>query len=90
MRANPILEEIWRIKDELAAEAGHDVHRLCENTRRWAAEHALGGPMIGSSEELRRTAVGPGDQRLESAALALQEAPQAPRSEASPSVDPAL
>ena len=26
MKTNPILEEVWRIKDELAREAGHDVH----------------------------------------------------------------
>jgi hypothetical protein len=26
---NPILEELWRTKDDLASEAGGDVHRLC-------------------------------------------------------------
>jgi len=25
MKANPILEEVWRIKDQLAAEAGYDI-----------------------------------------------------------------
>jgi hypothetical protein len=28
MKANPILEEVWRIKDQLAAEAGYDVDRF--------------------------------------------------------------
>jgi len=89
MRANPILEEVWRIKDELAAEAGHDVHRLCENTRRWAAEHALAGQMVGNGEELRRMAFAHGDERPERAALALREAPQVSRPEAGSSVDAA-
>jgi len=30
---NPI-EEIWRIRDELGAEEGYDVHRLFERLRR--------------------------------------------------------
>ena len=30
MKSNPVLEEVWRIKDELAREAGYDLHRLCE------------------------------------------------------------
>jgi hypothetical protein len=54
MKADPILEEVWRIKDELAREAGYDVHRLCENTRKWAAEHPHSGPVIHSAEELRQ------------------------------------
>ena len=32
-RENPI-EEIWRIRDELGAEEGYDVHRLFERLRR--------------------------------------------------------
>ncbi len=39
MKSNPILEEVWRIKDELDREAGHDLHRVCENLRRWEAEN---------------------------------------------------
>ena len=39
MKSNPILEEVWRIKDELARETNYDIHQLRENTRRWAAEH---------------------------------------------------
>jgi hypothetical protein len=54
MNADPILEEVWRIKDELAREAGYDVRRLCENTRKWAAEHPHSGPVIHSAEDLRQ------------------------------------
>ena len=32
-RENPI-EEIWRVRDELGAEEGYDVHRLFERLRR--------------------------------------------------------
>ena len=28
MKTNPILEEVWQIKDQLAAEAGYDVDRF--------------------------------------------------------------
>ena len=51
MKPDPILEELWRIKDDLAREAGYDVHRLCENVRRWAAEHPHTGPMVKTDEE---------------------------------------
>ena len=54
MKVDPILEELWRVKDEMAREAGYDVRRLCENTRKWAAEHPHSGPVIQSAEELRQ------------------------------------
>jgi hypothetical protein len=54
MKPNPILEEVWRIKDELSREASDDLHRLCENTRKWAAQHPHTGPIIESAEDLRQ------------------------------------
>ena len=36
---NPI-EEIWRIRDELGAEEGYDVHRLSERLRREEDEYS--------------------------------------------------
>jgi hypothetical protein len=54
MKPNPILEEVWRIKDELAREAGNDLHQFCENTRQWAAAHPHSGPAINTAEDLRR------------------------------------
>lgn len=53
MKPNPILEEIWRIKDDLAREAGYDLHRMYENTRRWSAAHPHDGPVVQNAEELR-------------------------------------
>jgi predicted nucleic acid-binding Zn ribbon protein len=79
MKSNPILEEVWRIKDELAREAGYDLHRLCENTRQWAAAHPHPGPRVQNAEELRRVLADLERQRAQESALALNEAP--PRQE---------
>ena len=76
MNENPILEEIWRIKDELAREANYDIHQLCENTRRWAAEHPHNGPVIHNAEELRQL-VAERERRL-AGDLALREEPPRP------------
>jgi hypothetical protein len=54
MKPNPILEEVGRIKDGLACEAGDDVRQMCENTRKWAAEHPHPGPIVKNADELRR------------------------------------
>jgi hypothetical protein len=54
MKSNPILEEIWQIKDELGRQANHDIHQLCDNTRRWAANHPHKGPRIRNADELRQ------------------------------------
>jgi hypothetical protein len=73
MKPNPILEEVWRIKDELAREAGDDVHRMCENTRKWAAEHPHTGPIVRDADALRRYY-----EQLEAEALVLREEPPKP------------
>jgi hypothetical protein len=52
-KPDPIFEELWRIKDSLAAEAGYDVRRMGENTRRWAAQHPHTGPRFKDAAELR-------------------------------------
>ena len=79
MKSNPILEEVWRIKDELAREAGYDVHRLCDNTRQWAAAHPHPGPRVQNAEELRRVLADLERQRAQESALVLNDAP--PRQE---------
>jgi hypothetical protein len=56
MKANPVLEEVWRIKDQLAAEAGYDVDRFFAQLRAWSEAHPQAAPVIGSAEELRRLA----------------------------------
>jgi len=35
---NPI-EEVWRIRDEISAECGHDVGRLFKHLRKLEAQH---------------------------------------------------
>jgi hypothetical protein len=61
---NPILEELWRTKDDLAREAGGDVYRLCENTRRWAAAHPHPSPVVQDAAELRVRLAGQEEEKL--------------------------
>ena len=75
MKSNPILEEVWRIKDELAREANYDIHQLCENTRRWMAEHPHTGPVVRNAEELRQLIVEKERQRATQTTAALNEDP---------------
>lgn len=79
MKSNPILEEVWRIKDELAREAGNDVHRLCEATRRWAAAHPHSGPVLRNADELRAFVAEEQKKRAETAPLAFNEEPPGAR-----------
>ena len=79
MKPNPILEEVWRIKDELAREAGYDIHRLCENTRQWAANHPHTGPVIQSAEELRQFMAEEERKRAEASPLVLNDQPPRPK-----------
>lgn len=75
MKPNPILEEVWRVKDELAREAGYDIHRFCENTRQWAAEHPHPGPVVHNAEELRQLVAATERQRAGASAMALNDKP---------------
>ncbi len=52
MKQGPILEELWRVKDELAREAGYDIDRIFAELR--SAELRQPGPLLRSAEELRR------------------------------------
>ena len=63
MKTNPILEELWKIKDDLAREAGYDTHQFFENLRKWEAEHPHPGPVVHSAEELRQLIAAKGAQR---------------------------
>jgi len=73
MKSNPILDELWKVKDQLAAEAGYDVGRFLENLRRWEAEHPLPGRAVHSAEELRQLVAEEERKRAEAAALILKE-----------------
>jgi hypothetical protein len=48
---NPLLEDLWRVKDDLAREAGYDIDRIFADLR--TAEDRQPGPLIRSAEELR-------------------------------------
>lgn len=53
-KANPILQEVWDIKDRLAAEAGYDVKRFVQQLREWSEKHPPTGPVVRNAEELRQ------------------------------------
>ncbi len=78
MKANPILEEVWRIKDDLAREAGYDIHRMFENLRKWSDEHPHSGPVVRNAGELRQLVAEEERQRAEASALALNDEPPRP------------
>lgn len=71
-KTNPILEELWQTKDDLAREAGDDMDRICENTRRWAAAHPHSGPVVKDEAELRAWLA----KQEKSELLAVREDPQ--------------
>ena len=75
MKPNPILDELWRVKDELAAEAGYDVDRFLENLRRWEAEHPHSGRLVHSAEELRQLVEAEERKRAEASGLILKDKP---------------
>lgn len=78
MKSNPILEEVWRIKDQLAAEAGYDADRFFDNLQKWMAEHPHPGPVVHNAEELRQLIAEKERQRAEQSALTLNEEPPMP------------
>ena len=76
MKISPILKEVWQVKDELAREAGYDVRRLCENTRKWAAGHRHSGPVVSSAAELRRVLAEQRQKEASDAVLMKEEPPK--------------
>jgi hypothetical protein len=75
MKTNPILEEVWRIKDQLAAESGYDVNRFFEQLRTWSAAHPHPGRMIHTTEELRQLVAGKERERGKESAMTLNDKP---------------
>jgi hypothetical protein len=75
MKSNPILEEVWRIKDQLAAEAGYDIDRFFENLRKWESEHPHPGPVVNSTEELKQLIAKKEHQRTLDAPMVLNDKP---------------
>jgi len=52
MKTNPLLKELWRVKDDLARETGYDIDRIFAELR--VAEARQPGPLIRSADDLRR------------------------------------
>lgn len=73
MKPDPILEELWRVKDDLAREAGYDIDRIFAELR--AAELQQPGRLIHTVEELQRYAGEQANHRDAASALALKEEP---------------
>ena len=75
MKPDTILDELWKVKDALAAEAGYDTGRFLDNLRRWEAEHPHAGGEIHSPGELRQLVAEQERRQAEAAALILKEQP---------------
>jgi hypothetical protein len=58
----------------------YDLHRVCENTRQWAAQHPRTGPVLLNAEELRQFIAARERQRADSSALLLKDEPVPPKS----------
>jgi len=78
MKADPILQEVWDIKDRLAAEAGYDVDRFFDQLKEWTAKHPHPGPVVHNAEELRQLIAAKERQRAGQPTAALNEAPPKP------------
>ena len=81
MKTNPLLEEAWRRKDQLAAEAGYDMDRFVEPLRTWSAAHPPSGQVVRNAEEFRRLMAEEERERAEEAAVASTTSRRASRIE---------
>ena len=75
MKTNPILEELWQIKDDLAREVGYDTRRFLENLRKWEAEHSHPGPVVCNADDLRQLVAETERQRAQESVLVLNDEP---------------
>lgn len=73
MITNPLLEEIWAVKDRLAAEAGNDIHVFCDQLRAWESSHLPKGRVLRTPQEIRSLLA----RQEEPETLALREEPPA-------------
>ena len=76
MKADPILKEVWRIKDELSREMAADPDAYFAKLDEIAAtEEKAGRKVIRSAEELRQLVAEKERQRAEESAMALNDKP---------------
>lgn len=53
MITNPLLEEIWGVKDRLNTESGGDIHVFCQQLRDWSAKNLPRNMAVCDPAELR-------------------------------------
>ena len=53
MKADPILQDLEVVKEQLAAEAHGDTRRFLDQMDSWLGEHPHAGPVVNSPEELQ-------------------------------------
>jgi hypothetical protein len=75
MQSNPILQEVWDIKDRLAAESGYDINRFVQQLREWSAAHPHNGPVVRNAGELRQLIAEKERLRAGQPTVALNEEP---------------
>lgn len=76
MKPDPILKELWEIKDSLAREAGYDPRRFLEQLRLWETQHPHPGPVAHNAEELRQLVAQKELQLAEASAFLLRDKPR--------------
>ncbi|PWU18949.1 MAG: hypothetical protein C5B50_07995 [Verrucomicrobia bacterium] len=76
MKPDPIIEELWKTKKELAREADHNTHQFFENLRKWEAEHPHPSPALRSAEDLQNLIAEREQRRTPEAELALKDEPR--------------
>lgn len=75
MKSNPVLEEVWRVKEQLAAQSGYDMDRFFEQLREWSAAHPHSGRIISTSEEMRELVAEKERQIEQNPAIMLNDKP---------------
>jgi len=75
-RAKPLLDELWRVKHDLAREADYDIDRIFAELR--ATEAQQPGPLIRSAEELQCYVAEVERQRGTAAPVLNEEPPPTP------------
>ena len=73
MKTNPLLEELWQVKDDLARETCYDIHRIFADLR--AAEAQQPGLLLRSANDLRRYVAQQTHPHEAASALAVKEQP---------------
>ena len=76
MKADPILEEVWRVKDKLSREMAADPTAYLVKLEKIAnAEEKAGRKVIHSAAELRQLVAEKERQRIAESAMALNDKP---------------